>query len=76
LRLFGSLQELKEEVEWGDKRFKVYQTISDYMEIVRESLKIDEYYKKSNSEVINETLEEIENYITQRLNIKYFLSLF
>lgn len=64
------MKELKDEVERGDKKFKIYQTITDYMDIVKEYIKNNEYYKKMSTEVINEATEEIENYITQRLNIR------
>jgi hypothetical protein len=70
LRFFSNLKEVKEEVERGDKKYKIYQTISDYMEIVKEYIKNNEYYKRMSTEVINEAVEEIENYITQRLNIR------
>lgn len=40
------------------------------MNIVREYIKQNDYYKRMSNEVINEALEEIENYITQRLNIR------
>jgi len=56
-------------VERGDKKYKIYQTLIDYMEIVKEYLLNNEYYKKMSYEEINETALEIENYITQRLNI-------
>ena len=64
------MRELKEEVERGDKKYKIYQTISDYMDIVKEYIKNNDYYKIMSTEVINEASEEIENYITQRLNIR------
>lgn len=53
----------------GDKRYKIYQSIENYMEIVKEYILNDTYFKKCSNDVINEALEEIENYITQRLNI-------
>ena len=69
LRTFGAFKEIKEEVEMGDKRYKIYQSIENYMEIVKEYILNDTYFKKCSNDVINEALEEIENYITQRLNI-------
>lgn len=69
LRTFGAFKEIREEVEMGDKRYKIYQSIENYMEIVKENILSDTYYKKCSNDVINEALEEIENYITQRLNI-------
>lgn len=46
------------------------------MNIVRDYLKNDEYYKRMNTENINDILEEIENYITQRLNIRYLINFY
>ena len=40
------------------------------MEIVMEYIKNNEYYKGMSTEVLNEAVEEIENYIIQRLNIR------
>lgn len=40
------------------------------MDIVKDYIKNNEYYKRMSTEVINEASEEIENYITQRLNIR------
>ncbi len=64
------MKELKEEVECGEKKYKIYQTISDYMDIVKDYIKNNEFYKRMSIEVINEASEEIEGYITQRLNIR------
>ncbi len=66
---------MKEEVERGDGKLKIFQILSDYMNIVREYIKQNEYYKTMNEEVINDALEEIINYITQRLNTRLGLFL-
>lgn len=71
--MLQSLKEVREEIERGDKKYKIIQSILEYMEIVKESLEKDPYFKyrsNENHEIISETLDEIENFITQKLSQK------
>jgi len=46
------------------------ESITDYMKILKENLIKDDYFKTCSNEIINETMDEIENFITTKLSLR------
>jgi hypothetical protein len=57
----------------GDQNHKIYKTIAQYMEIVKEVFNKDYIFssnQEDNKNSANEIMEEIENYIIKKLHKK------
>ena len=70
IRNLSSYKEVKEDIEIGEKKYKFFQTISDFLEILKDFLLKDIYFQHSCSETISETMDEIENFIVQKISMR------
>ena len=63
---FAYFPEIKEDIVAGDQRNKIYQSLTNYLEIVREVLLKDELFKNYSNDEMNEILEDIESFIIRK----------
>lgn len=67
IKIFGKFYEIKDDIIKGDQKHRIYQTLYNYIQIVRENTIKDELFKLHDESEIEEIIEGIENYIMKKL---------
>jgi hypothetical protein len=66
-KVISRFNELQDDIIKGDQKHKIYNSISDYMEIVKDAYIKCELFKSASLDETSEILEDIENYIMKKL---------
>jgi hypothetical protein len=66
-KVLSRFSELQDDIIKGDQKHKIYNSLSDYMEIVKDAYMKCPLFKNANLDETNEILEDIEIYITKKL---------
>jgi hypothetical protein len=64
---------IQNDIYYGDQRYKIYQTISQYMQIVQEKLRLNSMFIHCADNDIEEITDILENYIIRKTYEKVFL---
>jgi hypothetical protein len=70
INIFSKFNEIKEEIMKGDQNHKIYQSIYNYILIVKDHLLKEDLFQNLSEDDIEDILEEIENYIMKKLHKK------
>ena len=70
ISIFSKFKEIKEDIIRGDQRHRIYQSLYNYMQLVKEHLVKDNLFAKLSVDEIEEILDIIENYIIKKLSKK------
>jgi hypothetical protein len=66
-KVLSRFSELQDDIVRGDQKHKIYNSLSDYMEIVKDAYMKCNLFKSANLDETSEILEDIEIYITKKL---------
>lgn len=67
VKVFAKFTEIKEDIKRGDQKFKIYKSLSDYMEIVKTVYLRSDMFNEYSPEEANEIFEDIENFIHKKI---------
>ena len=71
IHIFAKFSEIKEDINQGNNKHKIFEAILNYLKIVKDCLLENYLFKSSKEEEINEIIEDIENYIERKIYKKY-----
>jgi hypothetical protein len=66
-KVLSEFSELHEDINKGTEKHKVFNSISDYMEIVKEVLKKSDLFKNITLDEVHVLIEDIENYVFKKI---------
>ena len=68
IKIFSKFNEIKDDIISGDQEHKIYKSLSDYMEIVKDYYNKNDLFKIYDHEETDEILEDIENFILKKIH--------
>lgn len=67
IKIFSKFSEIKDDIIKGDQKHRIYKSINDYMDILKEAYKKCELFKYYSADETNDIFEEIENYMMKKI---------